>query len=62
MTAIIFFGFLIVYIGLISREEGFLLDKFGKEFTNYKRKTPKLMPDVSLWHAGCHDRAAVQWQ
>jgi protein-S-isoprenylcysteine O-methyltransferase Ste14 len=50
MTAIIFFGFLIVYIGLISREEGFLLDKFGKEFTNYKRKTPKLMPDFSCWH------------
>lgn len=50
VTAIIFFGFLIVYIGLISREEEFLQDKFGKEFTIYKNKVPRLLPDLSRWH------------
>jgi protein-S-isoprenylcysteine O-methyltransferase Ste14 len=50
MTAVIFFGFLIVYIFLIGREEAFLQDKFGKEFSSYKAKVPRLLPDLSRWH------------
>ena len=50
VTAIIFFGFLFVYIGLISREEEFLQNKFGKTFSTYRGKVPKLLPDLSRWH------------
>ncbi len=50
MTAIIFFGFLTVYIFLIGREEEFLQNKFGKEFSSYKAKVPRLLPDLSRWH------------
>lgn len=50
VTAFMFFGFLIVYIGLIGREEAFLQDKFGKTFTSYKNKVPRLVPKLSNWH------------
>ncbi|MCE9508193.1 MAG: isoprenylcysteine carboxylmethyltransferase family protein [Alphaproteobacteria bacterium] len=44
---IIFGGFLLIYDGLIKREEKYLAGKFGKEFTEYKARVPRLWPKFS---------------
>lgn len=41
---LLFGGFLWIYSGLISREEEFLAEKFGKEFADYKARVPCLLP------------------
>lgn len=51
VTAIIFVGFLIIYIDLIGREEQFLDEKFGKAFRDYKARVPRLLP--SFRHYRC---------
>lgn len=45
-AAFLFGGFLIVYKGLIAREEAFLLEKFGAAYETYQRSVPRLWPDV----------------
>lgn len=44
-------GLLAIYIPLIKREEAFLTERFGKEFTDYCAKTPRLLPKFSLYNA-----------
>ena len=51
VMAIMPLGFLAIYIPLIKREEVYLIDKFGKDYTNYMKKTPRLFPKFSLYHA-----------
>jgi protein-S-isoprenylcysteine O-methyltransferase Ste14 len=46
-TIIIVAGFLLIYDGLIKREEQFLADKFGKDFAEYKSRVPRLWPKFS---------------
>ncbi len=43
--------FLLIYLQLIAREESFLQEKFGDEFTSYKKETPALWPKFSAYHA-----------
>jgi protein-S-isoprenylcysteine O-methyltransferase Ste14 len=43
-AALLFGGFLYIYNQLIDREENFLQEKFGQEFTDYKARTPRLWP------------------
>lgn len=44
-------GFLAIYIPLIKREEVYLESQFGKAYTSYKKKTPRLFPKFKLYHA-----------
>jgi protein-S-isoprenylcysteine O-methyltransferase Ste14 len=44
---LVFGGFLLIYDGLIKREEEYLAKKFGKEFTEYKARVPRLWPKFS---------------
>jgi protein-S-isoprenylcysteine O-methyltransferase Ste14 len=37
------------YIPIILREEQFLLNTFGEEYTNYAKCTPGLLPNLRLW-------------
>lgn len=46
---IIFFGFLFIYNRLIRREEEFLHARFGRAFTDYAARVPKLIPDFSKY-------------
>jgi protein-S-isoprenylcysteine O-methyltransferase Ste14 len=48
---IIFGGFLLIYDGLIKREEEYLAKKFGKEFTEYKARVPRLWPKFRQFKA-----------
>ncbi len=50
-TLVIFIGFLLVYIRLIGREEAFLAEKFGADFTAFKQSTPRLWPDFKRYNA-----------
>ena len=50
-TMIVFFGFLLVYIKLIGREEAFLAEKFGESFAAFKASTPRLWPDFKRYTA-----------
>ncbi len=50
-TLILGFGFYVVYNGLIGREEGFLAEKFGADFTAFKKNTPRLWPDIKRYNA-----------
>jgi protein-S-isoprenylcysteine O-methyltransferase Ste14 len=49
--AMIFGGFFLLYAGLISREEKFLEEKFGDEFTRFKARVPRLLPDFRKYNA-----------
>jgi protein-S-isoprenylcysteine O-methyltransferase Ste14 len=42
--------FLIMYHFLIKREEEFLTEKFGSEYTGYCSRTPRLIPNFKLYH------------
>lgn len=42
-------GFVLIYHGLISREEEFLAEKFGSDYTDFCAKTPRLMPAFSKY-------------
>jgi protein-S-isoprenylcysteine O-methyltransferase Ste14 len=44
-------GFLAIYIPLIKREEEYLIKTFGKEYLSYMKKTPRLFPNLKLYHA-----------
>ena len=44
-------GFLIVYQGLMHREEDFLCVRFGAAYTDYMQTTPRLLPKFSLYAA-----------
>ncbi len=44
-------GFLAIYIPLIRREEEYLKGAFGQPYINYMKKTPRLFPKLSLYHA-----------
>ena len=57
-TAIITGGFLFIYNGLISREEGFLAEKFGQSFAAFKASTPRLLPDLKKYN--CPDELPFQ--
>lgn len=50
VTAVLFLGFLIIYIDLIAREERFLENEFGKTFRDFKARVPRLLPDLTLYH------------
>jgi len=43
-------AFFIMYYFLIKREEAFLLEKFGNAYTAYCKRTPKLIPNFSLYN------------
>lgn len=43
--------FLVLYHFLISREEAFLLDKFGDQYKAYMQSTPRFFPDFSKYNA-----------
>ncbi len=43
--------FVILYSGLIQREQAFLQEKFGDEFLAYKKKTRALIPNFSHYTA-----------
>jgi len=51
---IVFGGFLFVYAKLIKREEAFLSEKFGNEFTIFKAATPRLIPNIKKY--ACPDK------
>ena len=55
---IVFGGFLFVYTKLIKREETFLSEKFGDEFTVFKAATPRLIPDIKKYV--CPDKLVFQ--
>jgi hypothetical protein len=42
-------GFLLIYHGLIRREEEFLSGKFGDEFERYKARVPRLWPQFKQY-------------
>ncbi len=44
-------GFIFIYHSLIQREEEFLSQKFGSEFTTFCATTPRLMPDIHKYAA-----------
>lgn len=50
VTAVVFIGFLVIYIDLIGREEKFLEGEFGKPFRDYKARVPRLLPAMHLYH------------
>ncbi len=43
-------AFLLYYPLVVLREEGFLLQKFGDAYREYKLHTPRWLPRLSLWH------------
>ena len=49
--ALLFFSFLIIYNGLISREEEFLEKTFGADFEKFKKTVPKLFPNFKKFKA-----------
>ena len=55
---IIFFGFLVIYWKLIEREEEFLQERFGEDFTSYKTNVPKILPDFSRY--SCPEEIPLQ--
>ncbi|MBI3440406.1 MAG: isoprenylcysteine carboxylmethyltransferase family protein [Proteobacteria bacterium] len=50
ISAVMIFGFLLIYISLIKREEEFLAKKFGKEFQDYSARVPRLWPSFKHYH------------
>ena len=42
-------AFILVYLPLIGREEKFLGEKFGADFTGYINRVPRLIPNFSLY-------------
>ncbi|MFH1158073.1 MAG: isoprenylcysteine carboxylmethyltransferase family protein [Pseudomonadota bacterium] len=56
--AIVFGGFLLVYVRLIKREEAFLSEKFGKDFAAFKASTPRLLPNIRKYV--CPDELVFQ--
>lgn len=56
--AVIFSGFLAIYLGLIQREEEFLLEKFGQKFRDYMARVPRLLP--SLRNYSCPEELVFQ--
>ncbi len=44
-------AFVVMYHFLIAREEVFLRETFGKEYDAYVAKTPRLIPNFSLYNA-----------
>jgi protein-S-isoprenylcysteine O-methyltransferase Ste14 len=40
-----------IYYFLVLREEGYLKEKFGKEYLDYYKKTPRFIPKFRLYHA-----------
>jgi protein-S-isoprenylcysteine O-methyltransferase Ste14 len=55
---IVFGGFLFIYDGLIKREEEFLTEKFGQDFTDFKARVPRLLPDPKKYN--CPDELLFQ--
>ncbi len=47
---ILFILFAIVFYRLVTREENFLLNKFGQEYAEYMKTTPRFIPDFKLFH------------
>ena len=43
--------YLICFYPMILNEERYLIDKFGKEYTDYKKQVPMLIPNFSKWKA-----------
>jgi len=43
--------FLVTHLPIIRYEEGKLLELFGEEYANYKAKTPRFFPKLSLFHS-----------
>ncbi len=44
-------AFILYYPKVVAREEGFLQEKFGIEYENYRARTPAWAPDFSLWRS-----------
>lgn len=42
--------FCLIFTPVIKREEAFLTEKFGEEYSAYRNKTPKCFPNFSLYH------------
>lgn len=51
VLVLIIAAFFIVYLPLIGREETFLGEKFGADFTSYINRVPRLIPNFSLYVA-----------
>lgn len=51
VIALVPLSFIFIYIKLIKREEEFLKKKFGKKYTEYMKRTPRLLPNIKLYHA-----------
>lgn len=51
VLVILFSVFYFMFSRMITREEAFLRDKFGKAYDAYCRKTPRLWPNFKLYEA-----------
>ena len=49
LTLVYAFGFWLYYERIIMAEEEFLLQKFGKQYEGYLKRTPAFMPNIKLW-------------
>ncbi|MDR1691458.1 MAG: isoprenylcysteine carboxylmethyltransferase family protein [Rickettsiales bacterium] len=50
ILVIVMVAFFFYYGDTVAREEKNLEKEFGKEYLDYKAKTPKYIPDFKLWH------------
>ncbi len=51
LSLVVVLGFALYYERIISAEESFLLEKFGKEFTEWARGTPLIIPSFRNWNS-----------
>jgi protein-S-isoprenylcysteine O-methyltransferase Ste14 len=51
VLAVLFATFYTIFSRMITREEAFLLEKFGKEYATYSAKTPRLWPHFKKYQA-----------
>lgn len=49
IVVLLFAAFIATYHFLIRREEEFLLDEFGEVYRDYMARTPRLIPNFSLY-------------
>jgi protein-S-isoprenylcysteine O-methyltransferase Ste14 len=50
LIGFLIFGFFIYYPLTMTDEEQRLAAKYGQEYTNYLRRTPRFLPNLSLFH------------